>query len=73
MKRLFDSRKLGFRILDTYTLSEHDGGVGKTVYAANNGKFYLEVVEMDEGMALFELKKNELTTALAEVEALKSY
>ena len=73
MKRRFDSRRLGFRILDTYTLSEHDGGVGKTVYAVNDGKFYLEVFELDEGVGIFELKKNELATALAEVVALKSY
>ncbi len=72
MKRLFDSRGLGLRILGTHALSEHDGGVSKTVYAGNNGKFYLEVFEMDEGVALFELKKTELPTALADVEALAS-
>ena len=72
MTKIFDSRRLGFRVLGTHTLSEHDGGVGKTVYAANNGKFYLEVFEMDKGTAVFELKKNEVATALAEVGALKS-
>lgn len=71
MKKLFDSRRLGFKILDTHTLSEHDGGVGKMIYAAKNGKFYLEVFEMDEGMAFFELGKNELPSVLAEIEELR--
>ena len=71
MKKLYDSRRSGLKILDTYTLSECDGGVGKTAYTAKNGKFYLEVFET-EGIAFFVLGKNELPSALAEIEELKS-
>lgn len=72
MKQLFDSRKLDLRIIGTHTASEHEGGVSKTVYSAKNGKFYLEVFELDEGMALFELEQSELPPVLAEIEELKS-
>jgi hypothetical protein len=71
MKRLFDSRGLDLRIIGTHTAGEHDGGVSKTAYSAKNGKFYLEVFELDEGVALFGLEQSELPVVVAEIEELK--
>jgi hypothetical protein len=72
MKQLFDSRGLDLKIIETHTASEHDGGVSKTACSAKNGKFYLEVLEQNGGMALFELEQSELQSVLAEIEELKS-
>jgi hypothetical protein len=72
MKQLFDSRGLNLKIIVTHTAGEHDGGVSKTAYSSKSGKFYLEVFELDEGLALFELEQSELSSVLAEIEELKS-
>jgi len=72
MKQLFDSRGLDLRIIGTHTANEHDGGASKTAYSDKDGKFYLEVFELNEGMGLFELEQSELPSALAEIEELKS-
>lgn len=72
MKQLFDSRGLDLRIIERHTASEHDGGASKTIYSSKSGKFYLEVVELGDGIALFELEKSELPSVLTEIEELKS-